>query len=276
MEPVTGDLTTEVYESVLEGRDVLYIVDTHLLDHACAHLEIGRNNALIVLPGADLASAASAGALDSSCTKLGSAWSVAATLPMITYTGTVWCASGEDGQPALGDPNTRQVAFGPIIDELQCNNIHKIVQDSVAAGSWPRAAALSGSSANQRCLLTWMLKTRRLRRKLLARWNRLPGSRTWTNPPSRSTRVNTHPSSASWAARDGHALQTGCIRARSTSASSRFPGQGSGLGNAAAFWWRGGPYRGVPETHRLAMCLAIAGYPFQVSPPRRENTTVEN
>ncbi|MGF9663296.1 benzaldehyde dehydrogenase [Arthrobacter crystallopoietes] len=100
------------------------------------HLELGGNNAMIVLPGADLAKAASAAAFGS-----------------FMHQGQVCMTTGrhivhediyEDYVAALaekaknlpvGDPKTGTVAIGPIIDEHQLKRIDSIVQDAVSAGA---------------------------------------------------------------------------------------------------------------------------------------------
>lgn len=101
-----------------------------------AHLELGGNNAMIVLPGADLAAAASAAAFGS-----------------FMHQGQVCMTTGrhlvhediyEDYIAALaekaknlpvGDPKTGTVALGPIIDEKQLKRVDGIVQDAVLAGA---------------------------------------------------------------------------------------------------------------------------------------------
>lgn len=100
-----------------------------------AHLELGGNNAMIVLPGADFSRAVSAGAAGS-----------------FTHQGQVCMATGRhlvheslheryvdslattaDRLP-LGNPATEDVALGPIIDKGQVAHIDGIVQETVAAG----------------------------------------------------------------------------------------------------------------------------------------------
>ncbi|MEO3824387.1 benzaldehyde dehydrogenase [Actinomadura sp. B10D3] len=101
-----------------------------------AHLELGGNNALIVLPGARVADAVSAGA-----------WGA------FLHQGQICMTSGrhlvheslhEEYVAALadkadklpvGDPASGQVALGPIIDEGQLTHVDKLVKDTVAAGA---------------------------------------------------------------------------------------------------------------------------------------------
>ncbi|GAA1126961.1 benzaldehyde dehydrogenase [Citricoccus alkalitolerans] len=100
-----------------------------------AHLELGGNNALVVLPGADVAAAASAGAFGA-----------------FMHQGQVCMTSGRhlvhesikdeyiaalrqkaENLP-VGDP-TGQVALGPIIDEKQRDNVDRIVRGAKDAGA---------------------------------------------------------------------------------------------------------------------------------------------
>src|SRR6185312_8013586 len=101
-----------------------------------AHLELGGNNAMIVLPGADLAKAASAAAFGSFMHQ--------GQICMTTGRHIVHEDIYEDYVAALaekaknlpvGDPKTGTVALGPIIDESQLKRIDSIVQDAVAAGA---------------------------------------------------------------------------------------------------------------------------------------------
>ena len=119
--------------STAAGRAVGELASKHLKR---AHLELGGNNALLVLPGADIAKAASAGAFGS-----------------FFHQGQICMAAGrhfvhesqlEDYVAALaakakalpvGDPATEQVALGPIIDEQQCARISTVVEAAVAAGA---------------------------------------------------------------------------------------------------------------------------------------------
>jgi benzaldehyde dehydrogenase (NAD) len=100
-----------------------------------AHLELGGNNALIVLPGADLAKAASAGAFGSFmhqgqiCMTTGRHF-----VHESVYDEYVAALSEKAEHLTVGDPSTGQVALGPIIDERQRDRIHGIVEASVAKG----------------------------------------------------------------------------------------------------------------------------------------------
>ncbi|PQZ94664.1 benzaldehyde dehydrogenase [Arthrobacter sp. MYb227] len=99
------------------------------------HLELGGNNALVVLPGADLAKAASAGAFGSFmhqgqiCMTTGRHF-----VHESLYDDYVAALAAKATNLPVGDPNTGQVALGPIIDERQLANIDAIVKESVAAG----------------------------------------------------------------------------------------------------------------------------------------------
>jgi benzaldehyde dehydrogenase (NAD) len=100
------------------------------------HLELGGNNALVVLPGADLAKAVSAGAFGSFLHQ--------GQICMTTGRQLVHTSVHDDYVEALaatadhlpvGDPATEQVALGPIIDETRLKKIDDMVQASVAAGA---------------------------------------------------------------------------------------------------------------------------------------------
>lgn len=99
------------------------------------HLELGGNNALIVLPGADLAKAASAGAFGSFmhqgqiCMTTGRHF-----VHESLYDDYVAALGTKATNLPVGDPNSEQVALGPIIDDRQLSNIDAIVKESVAAG----------------------------------------------------------------------------------------------------------------------------------------------
>ncbi|EMY35803.1 aldehyde dehydrogenase [Arthrobacter crystallopoietes BAB-32] len=100
------------------------------------HLELGGNNAMIVLPGADLAKAASAAAFGSFMHQ--------GQICMTTgrhivhediYEDYVAALAEKANNLPVGDPKTGTVAIGPIIDEHQLKRIDSIVQDAVSAGA---------------------------------------------------------------------------------------------------------------------------------------------
>lgn len=108
------------------------------------HLELGGNNALVVLPGADLDGAAAAGAFGS--------WLHQGQICMTTGRHLVHASQVEDYVAKLvtkaralpvGDP-TGDVALGPIIDGRQLENIDRIVRESVEQG----AQVLVGGESN--------------------------------------------------------------------------------------------------------------------------------
>jgi benzaldehyde dehydrogenase (NAD) len=119
--------------STVAGRAVGALAGQHLKR---AHLELGGNNALIVLPGADVAKAASAGAFGS-----------------FMHQGQICMTSGRhlvheslhdeyvsvladkaDRLP-VGDPMSGTVALGPIIDARQLARVDGLVHASVSAGA---------------------------------------------------------------------------------------------------------------------------------------------
>ncbi|WP_345714264.1 aldehyde dehydrogenase family protein, partial [Kineococcus glutinatus] len=119
--------------STAAGRKVGALAGQHLKR---AHLELGGNNALVVLPGADLARAASAGAFGSFLHQ--------GQICMATGRHLVHESLHDDYVAALaakadhlpvGDPAVGDVALGPIIDERQLANVDRIVRGTVAAGA---------------------------------------------------------------------------------------------------------------------------------------------
>ena len=105
-------------------------------------LELGGNNALIVLDDADLDVAASSGA-----------WSA------FLHQGQICMTAGRHivhenvaeayldrlaeraSKLPVGDPNSEQVALGPLISERQLGNVDRIVSSTISAGAQVRAGA---------------------------------------------------------------------------------------------------------------------------------------
>lgn len=114
------------------GRMVGELAAKHLKR---AHLELGGNNALIVLPGVDVAKAASAGAFGS--------WMHQGQICMTTgrhivhesvYDAYVAALVEKANHLPVGDPASGQVALGPIIDANQTAKVQAIVDETVAQG----------------------------------------------------------------------------------------------------------------------------------------------
>lgn len=99
------------------------------------HLELGGNNAMIVLPGADVDLAAGVGAMGSFfhqgqiCMTTGRH-----LVHESVYDDYVRALAAKADALVVGDPAGGPVHLGPIIDERQLANIDTIVQDTVAAG----------------------------------------------------------------------------------------------------------------------------------------------
>lgn len=101
-----------------------------------AHLELGGNNALIVLPGADLPKAASAAAFGSFMHQ--GQICMAAGRHIVhedIYDDYVSALTEKADHLPVGDPTSGTVALGPIIDEKQLHRIDTIVQDAVQGGA---------------------------------------------------------------------------------------------------------------------------------------------
>jgi benzaldehyde dehydrogenase (NAD) len=115
------------------GRAVGALAGQHLKR---AHLELGGNNALIVLPGADVKKAVSAGAFGSFmhqgqiCMTTGR--HIVHESLHDAYVDAL--ATTADHLP-VGDPSAAQVALGPIIDQGQLDKVDGIVQQSLDAGA---------------------------------------------------------------------------------------------------------------------------------------------
>ena len=109
-----------------------------------AHLELGGNNALIVLPGADLAKAASAGAFGSYLHQGQICMSTGRHLVHESlHDEYVALLAAKAEHLPVGDPATEQVAIGPIIDRRQLDHIDSLVKQTVAAGATLAAGGTS-------------------------------------------------------------------------------------------------------------------------------------
>ncbi|KAA9394271.1 aldehyde dehydrogenase family protein [Kocuria coralli] len=106
------------------------------------HLELGGNNAVVVLPGADLDLASSAGAMGSFfhqgqiCMTTGRH-----VVHEEVYDEYLAKLSERADNLVVGDPSAGPVHLGPIIDERQLKNIDSIVQETVIAGASVRSGA---------------------------------------------------------------------------------------------------------------------------------------
>lgn len=119
--------------STAAGREVGALAGRHLKR---AHLELGGNNAIVVLPGADPVAASSAGAFGSFFHQ--------GQICMATGRHLVHRSVAEAYTEALaaraerlpvGDPFRDEVAIGPIIDRRQLDRIDALVRSAVDAGA---------------------------------------------------------------------------------------------------------------------------------------------
>jgi len=118
--------------STRAGRIVGKIAAEHLKR---AHLELGGNNALVVLPGADLAKAASAGAFGAFMHQGQICMTTGRHLVHTSiYDAYVEALAEKARHLPVGDPATGQVALGPLIDAGQRDRVDGLVQDTVRAG----------------------------------------------------------------------------------------------------------------------------------------------
>jgi benzaldehyde dehydrogenase (NAD) len=118
--------------STAAGRKVGELGARHLKR---THLELGGNNALIVLPGADVALAASAGAFGSFLHQGQICMTTGRHIVHESVHDAYIAALSEKAiHLPMGDPGAGPVAIGPIIDANQVGKIQSIVDDTVAAG----------------------------------------------------------------------------------------------------------------------------------------------
>lgn len=104
------------------------------------HLELGGNNALLVLPDADLDAAASAGAWGSFLHQGQICMTAGRHLVHVSQAEEYIAKLADKAQNIpVGDPTDPSNALGPIIDERQRDRIHDIVTRTVAQGATLRA-----------------------------------------------------------------------------------------------------------------------------------------
>jgi benzaldehyde dehydrogenase (NAD) len=119
--------------STAAGRRVGELAARHLKR---VHLELGGNSALIILDDADLDRAASAGAWGSFLHQGQICMTTGRHLVHeAVYDDYVAALAGKAAHLPVGDPETGQVALGPVIDERQRDKIHALVTGSTGAGA---------------------------------------------------------------------------------------------------------------------------------------------
>ncbi len=119
--------------STRAGRAVGALAAQHLKK---VHLELGGNSAMIVLDDVDVEKAVSVGAFGSFMHQGQICMTTGRHLVhrSIAEEYTSILAAHADHTP-VGNPATEQVALGPIIDEHQRDNVHRIVTESIDAGA---------------------------------------------------------------------------------------------------------------------------------------------
>jgi len=119
--------------STRAGRGVARLAGEHLKR---VHLELGGNSALIVLPDVDVEQATSVGAFGSFIHQGQICMSASRHLvhSSIAKDYAMTLAARAE-HLTVGDPYKEQVALGPLIDERQRDNVHRIVTTSIDAGA---------------------------------------------------------------------------------------------------------------------------------------------
>jgi benzaldehyde dehydrogenase (NAD) len=119
--------------STAAGRHVGAAAAKHLKR---AHLELGGNSAIIVLEDADIDLAASAGAWGSFLHQGQICMTAGRHIVHESIADEYVAKLAEKARNLpVGNPATSEVALGPIIDNRQLENIHRLVTDSVASGA---------------------------------------------------------------------------------------------------------------------------------------------
>ncbi|GGG65960.1 aldehyde dehydrogenase [Kocuria dechangensis] len=99
------------------------------------HLELGGNNALLVLPDADVDAAATAGAWGSFLHQGQICMTAGRHLVHSSIAEEYTRRLAEKARSLLvGDPTDPSNALGPLIDEAQRDRVHRLVEDTVRAG----------------------------------------------------------------------------------------------------------------------------------------------
>ncbi|OAT69776.1 benzaldehyde dehydrogenase [Mycobacteroides immunogenum] len=119
--------------STRAGKAVGQAAASHL---AKAHLELGGNSALIVLPGVDIDWAAHLGARGSFFHQGQICMATGRHLVHESIIDAYVARLAQIGESLLiGDPTNQEVQIGPIIDERQRDRVDSLVTQSVAAGA---------------------------------------------------------------------------------------------------------------------------------------------
>ncbi|MBB5373046.1 benzaldehyde dehydrogenase [Acidocella aromatica] len=119
--------------STAAGRKVGALAGEHLKKTS---LELGGKNALIVLPDADLELAVSAASYGAFLHQ-GQICMASGRILVHEAIADAFAASLAEHAARLpaGDPMSGQVALGPIINQRQAERVHRLVQESMAAGA---------------------------------------------------------------------------------------------------------------------------------------------
>jgi len=119
--------------STAAGRKVGELASSHLKR---VHLELGGKNSLIVLPGADIAKAASAAAFGAYFHQGQICMATSRVLVHDSLYDEFVSALAEKARNLpVGDPAQGQVALGPIIDQNQIKRMASLVDETVKAGA---------------------------------------------------------------------------------------------------------------------------------------------
>lgn len=184
------------------GRAVGALAGQHLKR---AHLELGGNSALVVLPDVDVTAAASVGAWGT--------FAHSGQICMATSRHLVHASIAEEYTAVLtgkvatlpvGDPFREQVALGPLIDAGQRDRVHDLVTAALRPGRPSRPAAPSRACATgRRCWAT-------------SRWTRPRTRRRSSGRSRRSLRSGPSTRSSSWPAAPSTACRWGSSPATCT------------------------------------------------------------